>query len=178
MIVFLPQKSRVHMPRRPNYLLKVCMSLLDIQYMFWVCSLFTGQSMQKKLSESRIKILFNANVIASLLCMAGLNPIFPEPHDVHKAVPGTVLYLPDAHDKHVLLLGVNPALHEQLLTEIEPIADLEFNVQLVHVTPELSCVEYFEASHKTHCVNAELAVAGVVAPGGHARHTLFVSEFL
>jgi len=67
----------------------------------------TGQLMQKKLSESR------KNTFQCQCYMASLNPIFPEPHDVHKAVPGLVLYLPDVHDKHVLLLGVNPALHEQ-----------------------------------------------------------------
>ena len=140
--------------------------------------MFAGQLIQKNDSESLIFTSFIANIIASLLCMAGSNLIFPDPHDVHTAVPGIVLYLPDVHDKHMLLLGVNPTLHEQLLTEIEPIADLEFNVYLVHVTPELSCVEYFEASHKIHCVNAELAVADVVATGGHARHLLFASEFL
>jgi len=125
-----------------------------------------------------MEIFFSANIIASLLCMAGLNPIFPDPHDVHTAVPGIVLYLPDVHDKHVLLLGVNPALHEQLLAEIEPIADFEFDEQLVHVTPELSSVDHYEAPHKRHSVSAELAVADVVAPEGHARHILFASEFL
>jgi len=134
--------------------------------------------MQKNASESRMKMLFSTNSIASLLCMPGSNPIFPDPHDVHTADPEAVLYFPDSHDAHVLLMGVNPALHEQLLTDTEPIADLEFNVQLAHVTPELSSVEYLEAPHNRHSVNAELAVAAVVAPGGHARHILFASEFL
>jgi len=110
--------------------------------------------------------------------MAGLNPIFPDPQCVHTADPGADLYFPASHDGQVLVLGENPALHEQLLTDIEPIGDLEFNVQLAHVTPELSSMEYLDAPHKIHRVDVELAFAAVVAPGGHARHILFASEFL
>jgi len=79
--------------------------------------------------------------------MVGLNTILPGLQLIKMLLPDTLFHLPLTHDENVLLLGVNPALQEHLLAAIEPTTNRELGVHSVHVNPELTSVEYFEAAH-------------------------------
>ena len=89
----------------------------------------------------------------------------PAEHVVHAALPIVFLNEPAPHCVHAPPFGpVNPALHEQLLESVLPIALMAFTGQLAHEETPVASL-YFPTAHKTHRFELTLPGGALVAPG-------------